>query len=118
MPIFCWGLGAAQELDRGRDTQKCPVCGFTQADFKKTGRLGCSACYETFQEGLGALLKTMHKGTQHVGKAPRRFEAIRQNEAKIQSLRQTLERVVASEQYEEAAGLRDEIRKLESESKP
>ena len=110
------GLGAAQELDRGRDIQKCPVCGFTQADFKKTGRLGCSACYETFQEGLAGLLKTMHKGTQHVGKAPARFEVIRQKENKIQSLKQELESVVASEQYEKAASLRDEIRKLESES--
>ena len=56
----------------GASTQKCPVCGFTQADFKKTGRLGCSSCYQTFLEGLSALLKAMHKGTEHVGKLPQR----------------------------------------------
>ena len=39
------GIGAAQEIEKGAATEKCPVCGFTQADFKKTGRLGCSACY-------------------------------------------------------------------------
>ena len=36
------GLGAAQEMAQaaaGSDL-KCPACGFTQADFKKTGRLG------------------------------------------------------------------------------
>src|SRR5437763_1268704 len=36
------GLGAAQEMAQaaaGTDL-KCPTCGFTQADFKKTGRLG------------------------------------------------------------------------------
>ena len=44
---------------------KCPVCGFTQADFKKTGRLGCSECYDTFEDHLGNLLKAMHKGTRH-----------------------------------------------------
>ncbi len=43
-------------------TQRCPVCNFTQADFKKTGRLGCSECYQTFSESLGNLLKAMHKG--------------------------------------------------------
>src|SRR5687768_622043 len=67
------GLGAAQEIERGGNVQKCPVCGFTQADFKKTGRLGCNACYETFSEGLTSLLKGMHKGTQHQGKIPTRM---------------------------------------------
>ena len=66
------GIGAAEEIEKGAPTQKCPVCGFTQADFKKTGRLGCSACYVTFAEGLGSLLKAMHKGTEHVGKLPQR----------------------------------------------
>ncbi len=46
------GIGAAEEIEKGAPTQRCPVCGFTQADFKKTGRLGCSACYVTFGEGL------------------------------------------------------------------
>ena len=66
------GIGAAEEIEKGAPTQKCPVCGFTQADFKKTGRLGCSTCYVTFSEGLGTLLKAMHKGTEHVGKVPQR----------------------------------------------
>jgi protein arginine kinase activator len=39
------GLGATQQIEHaGQPAQKCPVCGFTQVDFKKTGRLGCSAC--------------------------------------------------------------------------
>src|ERR1700710_2180531 len=69
------GIGAAEEIEKGAPTQKCVVCGFTQADFKKTGRLGCSACYVTFAEGLGSLLKAMHKGTEHVGKLPQRAHA-------------------------------------------
>src|SRR5882672_3425735 len=66
------GLGASQELDKanGDEEIKCPNCGFTQADFKKAGRLGCSECYDTFAEGLEGLLKTMHKGVRHVGKVP------------------------------------------------
>src|SRR6266513_3745569 len=50
------GIGAAEEIEKGSSTQRCPVCGFTQADFKKTGRLGCSECYVTFAEGLNSLL--------------------------------------------------------------
>src|SRR5258706_495117 len=64
------GIGAAEEIEKGSATLRCPVCGFTQADFKKTGRLGCSTCYATFSEALTVLLKAMHKGTSHVGKIP------------------------------------------------
>src|ERR1039458_4041734 len=58
------GLGASQQLEQaaGGVELKCPRCGFTQADFKKSGRLGCPECYRTFAEGLAGLLKTMHKG--------------------------------------------------------
>src|SRR5207302_3395068 len=62
------GLGAAQAIEGGNSVQKCPTCGFSQQDFKKTGRLGCPACYDTFAEGLQSLLKGMHKGTAHHGK--------------------------------------------------
>src|SRR5579863_2779073 len=58
------GLGASQEIaPAGGEERTCPNCGFTQADFKKSGRLGCSQCYVTFAEGLEGMLKTMHKGT-------------------------------------------------------
>jgi len=50
------GLGASQEIEQagGGVETKCPRCGFTQADFKKSGRLGCPECYRTFAEPLGA----------------------------------------------------------------
>jgi len=65
------GLGAAQEITQttGGVDLKCPRCGFSQADFKKSGRLGCPECYQVFAEGLEGLLKTMHKGTRHTGTA-------------------------------------------------
>src|SRR5438093_10456274 len=68
------GIGAAEEIEKGGPSQKCPMCGFSQADFKKTGRLGCSECYVTFAEGLISLSKAMHKGTEHVGKRPERAQ--------------------------------------------
>ena len=43
------GLGAGEEIKAGgSDELQCPQCGFTQPDFKKTGRLGCANCYTTF----------------------------------------------------------------------
>src|SRR5437660_8543453 len=109
------GLGAAEEIEKGAPSQKCPVCGFTQSDFKKTGRLGCSVCYVTFAEGLGSLLKAMHKGTEHVGKLPERAQRAVALSHRMRSLTTDLQTAVADENYETAASLRDQIKQLESE---
>jgi len=106
------GLGASQEMERSGGVQKCPVCGFSQADFKKTGRLGCGACYETFGEGLASLLKGMHKGTAHVGKVPARLLRSLERETQLKSLQKDLRKAVAEEDYESAAEIRDRIRHM------
>jgi protein arginine kinase activator len=111
------GLGAAQEIEKNPAGIRCPVCGFSQADFKKTGRLGCSACYDTFAEGLSGMLKNMHRGTIHTGKVPARRAISRLRNQELTRLREELDRAVSSEQFEEAAGLRDHIRRLENESR-
>ncbi len=109
------GLGSEKELDLpGAQKSKCKVCGFTVADLKKTGRLGCSACYDVFAPQLEGMLKNMHKGLVHTGKAPERLMKIRQIDTRIQGLRSSLEEAVAREQYELAADLRDQIRQMET----
>jgi protein arginine kinase activator len=108
------GLGAAQEIDRGSASTKCPTCGFSQADFKKTGRLGCAACYDTFAETLEQLLKGMHKGSEHVGKVPSRLMRSVEREQHLRELQRHLKRAVADENYESAAQLRDQIRTLQT----
>ena len=107
------GLGAAQDMERGGGVQKCPVCGFGQADFKKTGRLGCSNCYETFTEGLAPLLKGMHKGTAHHGKVPSRLQRTIERETRLKDLHGDLRKAVATEDYETAAQIRDQIKDSE-----
>lgn len=109
------GIGAAEEIEKGAPSTRCPVCGFTQADFKKTGRLGCSTCYNAFSEGLSALLKAMHKGTEHVGKLPVRAQRTLQLSDRMKALTDNLRKAVAEEKYETAASLRDEIKSLETQ---
>lgn len=112
------GLGAAQEIEQaaGGVELRCSRCGFTQADFKKSGRLGCPECYKTFSEGLGGLLKTMHKGTRHVGKAPEALRASSENADRLKALQKKLEKAIESENFEEAAQVRDEIRQMTERS--
>ena len=111
------GLGAAQEIDKNPAGNRCPVCGFSQADFKKTGRLGCSACYDAFAEGLSGMLKNMHRGSVHTGKVPAKLRAGRLRSKELVELQATLQKAVEEEHFEEAAAIRDRIRRLEDESR-
>ncbi len=109
------GLGAAQEIDKSGGVNKCPGCGFSQADFKKTGRLGCAVCYDTFSEALDTLIKGMHKGTEHRGKVPSRLARSIEREQQLKELQRELRKAVSDENYETAAQLRDQIRTIQSE---
>ncbi len=109
------GIGAAEEIEKGGSSTRCPVCGFTQADFKKTGRLGCSSCYVAFADGLNSLLKAMHKGTSHVGKLPARAQKTLALSDRMKMLTENLRKAVQEENYETAAALRDEIKQLENQ---
>lgn len=111
------GLGAAQEIEQASagGEIRCPHCGFTQADFKKAGRLGCSECYKVFAEGLESLLKTMHKGTKHVGKVPQVYRQTQDMADKLKTLQKKLEKAIANEDFETAATLRDEVKALRAQ---
>jgi protein arginine kinase activator len=108
------GLGASQQLEQaaGGADLKCPKCGFTQAEFKKAGRLGCAECYATFAEGLEGLLKTMHKGTRHIGKVPQTLAISRDLAERRKTLQKRLTKAVDEEDFEQAARLRDELRQI------
>ena len=110
------GLGPAQDVEEagGGIELKCPKCGFTQADFKKAGRLGCADCYHTFGEALEGHLKAMHKGTRHIGKVPESFRQARDLADRRKLLEKKLTKAVQEEDFEAAANLRDEIRHLPS----
>ncbi len=91
---------------------KCPRCGMTYEVFKKTGKLGCSDCYETFRNELAAVFKNIQGDSTHNGKLPRKIGSALMLERRIDSLKQALQKAVQNEEYEEAARLRDEIRSI------
>jgi protein arginine kinase activator len=112
------GIGASEEMQKSTTGLKCTHCGFSQADQKKTGRFGCSQCYDVFWKDLEGALKNMHRGLEHKGKVPPRLQRIKEREEEMKKLQRDLRQAVAEEKYEEAAGLRDKIRHFEAESQP
>ena len=105
-----------QPLETAKEKKlKCPSCGMTYDDFKKSGKLGCGRCYETFKAYLVPLLKRIHGSDAHIGgKAPRkRGKASKARKVNMEGLKKRLQRAVELEEFEEAAQLRDEIKKSE-----
>ena len=93
----------------------CPNCGMTYQDFAKTGKIGCSVCYETFRRQLEPLLRRIHGTSTHSGKIPHRSGGTLELKHEISVLRGQLKESVAQEEYEQAAQLRDRIRALEKD---
>ncbi|MFT5494854.1 MAG: protein arginine kinase activator [Kiritimatiellia bacterium] len=91
----------------------CTHCNLTRVDFKKGGRLGCMHCYEVFREELEPLIRAMHHADRHMGKRPSRLSKSVQVEDELYTLQEELALAVASEKFEDAARLRDEVRKLQ-----
>lgn len=92
---------------------KCPSCGFTFQNFRKMGRLGCPKCYVTFKNQLNPLLRKIHGSDSHLGKAPTKKEVIRDRTVVLDDLKTRLEKAIETEEFEEAARLRDRIRALD-----
>lgn len=107
-------------LEAGRDPEdslfnqhECPSCGIKFVEFRNTGRLGCPHDYQAFKEELVPLLENIHGETKHCGKVPRRGQQNQEAQVELVQLRQRLKQAVTKEDYEEAAKIRDSIRKIE-----
>lgn len=109
-----------QKKEGGRDqsaahgkTLHCETCGLTYAQFSKSGRFGCSDCYQFLGDKLDPLFRRIHGNTQHIGKVPERTGGQIKIRKELDQLKASLQKYVASEEFEEAAEIRDRIRALE-----
>jgi protein arginine kinase activator len=95
----------------------CTNCGLSFADFRRQGRLGCEHCYESFGSKLEPIIKRIHNATQHMGKSITEGKKKIAERFEIKKLRLTLQSAITKEDYEKAAQIRDQIRKMRQEHK-
>ncbi|MFH0954164.1 MAG: UvrB/UvrC motif-containing protein [Verrucomicrobiota bacterium] len=107
------GMGSSLDAPEPGVERSCPRCHLRRSDFKKTGRLGCPDCYETFASELLPLVKAIHRSEQHAGKVPARDSVRVRTSAELEGFQKALGDAVAKENYEEAAALRDKIARLQ-----
>lgn len=125
---FVVAPGAGIVIQTHSKAAACPVCRLPYADFKNNGLLGCPHCYRAFEPQLAPLIERAHEGAvKHAGKSPRRASAapatgrlaglsMEERAERLRAIRKELDSAVAAEQYELAARLRDELRRLSDAS--
>ncbi len=95
--------------------KKCAGCGSTYSSIADSGRVGCPACYETFRDELSRMIRSVHGTTAHTGSVPARHRAKMERAEQIRRLKADLQDAINKEDFERAATLRDEVRRLQNE---
>jgi protein arginine kinase activator len=90
----------------------CGVCGTTLSDLKESGLVGCAKCYEVFEDYLETLLQKGSEPVEHLGKIPHRGPETDTLRHEILRLQRMLRELIATERFEEAAGVRDRLTEL------
>lgn len=105
---------------------QCKNCGTTFDDFINSGEFGCSDCYDFFEDRLSPILKNLQGSNRHIGRGYRNITSgntnensiekpIKKEDDKLSKLQKDLQKAIKDERYEDAAKIRDEIKKLEDE---
>lgn len=105
-------------------TLKCEKCGLSFDDFVESGKFGCPSCYEAFEERIDPILKRLHGGNRYIGREAKadnpenelkldEQKEDKKEESKVDVLKRKLKQAIKEEKYEDAAKLRDEIKKIE-----
>ena len=103
---------------------KCDKCNMTYSEFMELGKFGCENCYNAFSGRIDPVLKRIQGSNRYTG---RKAEMNEENEKEVKTnnkaqepkgdkltkLKAELKQLVKEEKYEEAAKIRDEIKKLE-----
>ena len=92
---------------------QCSNCGLTYNEFKKSGMLGCSECYKSFEQYLVPGIEELQGSKQHIGHVPQRIGKNVILKRKIKELSEKLKKLVDTEEYEKAAVVRDELKVLQ-----
>lgn len=90
----------------------CPYCATALDIIVSTGKAGCPECYTVFADNL--LPASLNAETAHGARMPSSHRATIDRARSINDLKSRIRIAVETENYELAATLRDEIRRLES----
>ncbi len=108
-------------LPNVKNQLKCNKCGMSYDEFLSNGKFGCEECYKTFEDKINIMLKRIQGTDRYIGKKANnkeenKIEEVKTNNvektsSKLEELQKQLKDAIKEERYEDAAKIRDEIRK-------
>ncbi len=101
---------------------RCNNCGMSYNEFLNNGKFGCEECYKVFDNKIDIMLKRMQGTNKYLGKKANNKEENKIEELKtekvekkasnkLENLQEELKQAIKEERYEDAAKIRDEIKK-------
>jgi protein arginine kinase activator len=96
---------------------RCQTCGSSFSDIVKGGHIGCSDCYERFEDKLEPSINKLHGKSKHIGKFVSYEEAVNEKKeepqvSELDSLKEQLKQAIKEQRFEDAVVLRDKINEL------
>ncbi|MCI1964875.1 MAG: UvrB/UvrC motif-containing protein [Oscillospiraceae bacterium] len=98
------------------EVKHCPCCGASFQDILRSGKIGCAECYHTFADQLAPFLRKIHGSVSHRGKTAGGGDLPQVlPKAQLSVMHQQLREAIQSENFEQAAALRDKIHEMEED---
>lgn len=110
--LFTGLIDGFKDNKEDKDETKCDFCGLSYSKFRHEGKFGCSKCYDTFKDKLDPLIKGLHGHNTHRGKIPTNSSSRVYLKREEDNLQIELENAVKMEEFERAAQIRDELKRL------
>ena len=100
-----------------KEGRRCESCGMTLDEYEKSGLVGCPRCYELFSDSIFSRRKRdrSSKKRSAVSHGGDSNDYTNGNSKFLKRLESRLKKAVESENFEEAAHIRDRIKNLEKE---
>jgi protein arginine kinase activator len=94
-----------------REDKTCPQCGLSTTELFNKGKIGCSACPETFHKELEIIITHIQGRNKFSGRLPQALAE--KNQFNMEETKEKLRLAIEEERYEDAALYRDLIRSRE-----
>lgn len=92
----------------GLNQKTCPNCGNLESNIK-SGIFGCEECYKLIEKLTPKVLRTYNNYDKYTGMLPKKDREFKEVALEIKDLQEKLQQSVDTEDYEQAASLKERI---------
>ena len=92
----------------GLNEKTCPNCGNLESNIRQ-GIFGCEECFKLNESLTQKVLKTYNNYDKYTGRLPKKDREFKEIALEIKTLQEKLDHSIATEDYEQAADLKEQL---------